>query len=341
MNAHTLTVNLARFIKNREIRFAVIHVTTRCNAKCVDRCNIWNSPPIDMSCRDVYLALDVLEKNNFSVAYFTGGETGLYPNLVDAIQYAKHKGFVTSITTNGSISKNTLSQLSRTLDVLSVSVDHYDEKTWDRMKHLPGIAKKAKETIRLAKAFGINLYAVTFLNPAWTPEEVGKVVSYVNDELEIPFAFSYPFISSNNGTYTVGGKLVASDDYLLNIKSLVSKVLELKTKGSNVATTTCYIKEVLRAYDGVPLKYPCKAGRTILTIDCRLNVFPCYKKDLLFNLKDYQNLNLQPVDSSMCDNRSCLINCFKEASENSRELFMWSYVEEFFSNPKFYLNIIR
>jgi MoaA/NifB/PqqE/SkfB family radical SAM enzyme len=294
-----------------------------------------------MSYSDICLALDVLAKNNFSVAYFTGGETGLYPNLVGAMRYAKNKGFVTSITTNGSISKDVLVQLSRTLDVLSVSVDHYDEKTWDRMKHLPGIARKAKETIRIAKAFGLSIYAVTFLNPVWTPEEVEKVVYYVNDELDIPFAFSYPFVSSNNGSYVVGGNLVAFDDYLINIKSLVSKILELKTKGSKVVTTTGYLKEVLRAYDCVPLKYPCKAGRTILTIDCNLNVFPCYKKGLLFNLKEYQNLNLQPVDSSLCDNKTCMINCFKEASENSRELYLWSYVEEFFSNAKFYINILR
>jgi MoaA/NifB/PqqE/SkfB family radical SAM enzyme len=295
-----------------------------------------------MSYSDVCLALDVLEKNKFSVAYFTGGEIGLYPNLVDAMRYAKNKGFVTSITTNGSISKDTLAQLSRNLDVLSVSVDHYNEKTWDNMKHLPGIATKAKETIRTAKSFGINLYAVTFLNPAWSPDEIEKVVHYVNDDLEIPFALSYPFISANNGTYVVGGKLSeASDSYLVNIKRLVSKVLELKTQGSKIVTTTSYLKEVLRAHDSMPLKYPCKAGRTILTIDCRLDVFPCYKKNKLFNLKDCQNLNLQSVDSSMCDNKTCMINCFKEASENSRELVLRSSVEEFFSNPKFYVNMLR
>jgi MoaA/NifB/PqqE/SkfB family radical SAM enzyme len=295
-----------------------------------------------MSYRDVCLAIDVLEKNNFSVVYFTGGETGLYPHLVDAIQYAKNKGFVTSITTNGSIPKDTLTQLSKNLDVLSVSVDLYNEKTWDSLKHLPGIAKRAKETIRTAKALGISLYAVTFLNPAWTPQEVKKVVHYVNHDLDIPFAFSYPFISTNNSTYVVGGNLSESvDGYLTNIKPLVSKILELKTTGSRVATTTCYLKEVLRAYDGVPLKYPCRAGRTILTIDCCLNVFPCYKRDKLFSLKDYANLDLQPVDSSMCDNKTCMINCFKEASENSRELYLGGLIEEFFSNPKFYLGILR
>jgi hypothetical protein len=115
----------------------------------------------------------------------------------------------------------------------------------------------------------------------------------------------------------------------------------MKLKGYKVATTTGYLREVIRAHDRLPLKYPCKAGRTILTIDCRLNVFPCYKKEKIFNLKNNQNLNLQAVDSSKCDNKNCMINCFKEASEASKENGFKAYIEELFSNPKFYLDLIH
>jgi MoaA/NifB/PqqE/SkfB family radical SAM enzyme len=38
----------SRFVRSGgEIRFAVVQVTTRCNAKCIDRCNIW-----DMDCTE-------------------------------------------------------------------------------------------------------------------------------------------------------------------------------------------------------------------------------------------------------------------------------------------------
>jgi MoaA/NifB/PqqE/SkfB family radical SAM enzyme len=327
---------------NREIKFAMIHVTTRCNAKCIDRCNIWASPPVDMSLDDVLFVIDVLAKNHFSVAYFTGGETGLYPYLVEAIEHAKKKGLITSITTNGSMPKEAVRQLSKSLDTLSVSVDHYDMQRWDEAKHLSGISKTATETIQLAKSCGINLYGVTFLNPAWNTDDVEKMVHYVNDELGIPFAFSYPYISSNDGTFTVGGNLKMNpNNFYTNLRSNVAKVLEMKLAGSQVANTTGYLRDVLRAHDNLPQKYPCKAGRVILTVDCNLDVFPCYKKSKLSNLRENQELKFQSKGDSSCDNKYCMINCFKEASQASREsVFSW-VKEEMSTNPEFFMSFLR
>lgn len=332
---------VSNFIKNRgETKFAVMHVTTRCNAKCVDRCNIWASKPYDTPLKNLLFAIDVLAKNNFSIVYFTGGETGLYPHLIEAVNYAKKKGMVTSITTNGTIPKSDLKEMSKSLDVLSVSVDNYDQQVWDEAKHVPGIAQKAAETIRAAKSYNMKVYGVTFLNPVWSISDVEKVLRYVNDDLGIPFALSYPYISTNEGTFIVGGKLRGSQIQIRHIRDMVAKVLQMKLNGSKVATTSCYLREVLRAYEGLPRKYPCRAGKSIITLDCNLNVFPCYKKKKLFNLRDRQDLNLCAVDSSKCDNQFCMINCFKEASEASKETIFTAVKEEFFSNPSFYFKIM-
>jgi MoaA/NifB/PqqE/SkfB family radical SAM enzyme len=338
----TVAKAASRFVKNsRELKFALIQVTTRCNARCVDRCNIWASRPFDMKLDDLTFAIDVLAKNGFSIVYFTGGETGLYPQLVDAVQYAKEKGMITSITTNGTIPEKNVNRMSKSLDVLSVSVDHYDEVLWDKAKGVPGISKKAKETIRTAKACGIKLYAITFLNPSWAVKDVEQVVRYVNEELGVSFALSYPYASSNGGTFVVGENLRGSlSQTQLNVRNMVAKVLEMKLLGSDVVNASCYLRDVLRVHDGLPARYPCKAGKTIITIDCNLNVFPCYKRERLFNLRERQDLDVLIADNSSCDNRECLINCFKEASLASRETFFRAVKEEFFSNPKFYLKLI-
>jgi len=291
---------------------------------------------------DLAFAIDALAKNDFSVVYFTGGETGLYPYLVEAVEYAKKNGMITSITTNGTLSQETLNRLSRSLDVLSVSVDHYDEALWDRAKHMPGISRRAKETIRAAKALGMKLYAITFLNPAWTVKEVERVVRHVNDELDVSFALSYPYVSSSEGTFVVGGTLSKSlSEEQRNVRDMVAEVLEMKLQGADVVTASCYMRDVLRAHDGLPMKYPCKAGRTIITIDCNLNVYPCYRREKLFNLRERQDLGLPVPDVSSCDNAQCLINCFKEASLASKENFLKAAKEELVSNPKFYLKLLR
>ncbi len=285
-------------------------------------------------------AIDVLAQNDFSVVYFTGGEPGLYPHLPEVVDYAKKKGMITSMTTNGTISEAALKRMSQSLDVLSVSVDHYNERLWDDAKHIAGISKKAKETIRVAKTFGISLYGITFLNPAWDVEDVEHIIQYVNNELDVPFALSYPYHSSNNSTFVVGGKLRDSRYQTQHsLRNMVAKVLEMKLHGYDVATVSSYLRDVLRAYDGLPMRYKCDAGRTIITVDCNLNVFPCYKRGVLLNLRESQDLNSFVPDNSLCDNRYCLINCFKEASLASKKTCLKAVKEEFFSNPKFYLKV--
>jgi MoaA/NifB/PqqE/SkfB family radical SAM enzyme len=302
---------------------------------------MWASEPFDMKLQDAKFAIDALAENGFSVIYFTGGETGLYPHLVEAVDYAKKKGMMTSITTNGTISETTLQKLSKSLDILSVSVDNYNETLWDEAKHVAGISKKAKRTIRIAQSYGLKVYGITFLNPAWTVEDVEQVVHYVNEELGISFALSYPYSSSNNGTFVVGGDLRRSDfQTQANLKNMVAKVLQMKLLGSDVATVSGYMRDVVRAHDGLPMRYPCKAGKSIIVVDCNLDVFPCYKREKMFNLRSAQNLRPSHLDNSACDNRYCLINCFKEASLASKETCLKAVKEEFFSNPKFYLKLV-
>lgn len=334
---------VSSFVRNNgELKFAFVQVTTRCNAKCIDRCNIWASKPLDMKLQDVTFAIDMLAKNGFSVIYFTGGETGLYPHIAEALSYAKKKGMVTSITTNGTISEDNLMKLRKDLDILSVSVDHYDESLWDNAKHVAGISKKAKETIRTAKKCAMKIYAITFLNPAWTVADIERIVHYVNEELGVSFALSYPYSSSNDGTFAVGGNLRGSKYQIQrNLRNMVAKVLQMKLLGSDVATVSGYMRDVMRAHDGLPMRYPCKAGKSAIVIDCNLNVFPCYKREKMFNLRDCQNLEISVLNNSECDNIYCLINCFKEASLASKETCLKAVTEEFFSNPKFYLKLIH
>jgi MoaA/NifB/PqqE/SkfB family radical SAM enzyme len=338
----TIASTVSNFLKNRgELKFAFIQVTTKCNARCTDRCNIWSSKPFDMPLEDIKFAIDILSKNGFSVLYLTGGETGMYPHLAEGVEYAKRKGMITSLTSNGSISSDLLKKLSKNLDFLSVSVDHCDSSVWDDAKHLPGISKKARDTIEAAKALGMKVYGITFLNSAWKVEDVERIVKYVNQELGVSFSLCYPFVSANASTFVVGLDLQKSlTQNQRQIRNMTAKILRMKLKGSDVATLTGYMKDVLRAHEGLPMKYPCRAGTSILVVDSNLDVFPCFKRKKLFNLRERQDLTLEASDNSFCDCKECLANCFKEPSVVSGKALLRVVAEEFFSNPKFYMKII-
>jgi MoaA/NifB/PqqE/SkfB family radical SAM enzyme len=121
----------------------------------------------------------------------------------------------------------------------------------------------------------------------------------------------------------------------------VIKVLKMKLSGSRITNSTGYLRDIIRAHDGLPMKYPCRAGRVIITVDCNLNVYPCYRRGRMFNLRERQNLNVSSPDTTGCDNKYCLIDCFKESSETAKQMQLRAAVEELTSSPRFYLGLIR
>jgi len=337
---NTALTTISRFVRNRcEIKFAYIQLTTRCNAKCVDRCNIWNTAPVDISFEDLKYTADILAENRFCVMYFTGGEPSLYPHLVEAVKYAKSKGMITSLTSNGSITRAQLRDLRDDLDVLSISVDHYDGAEWDKTKRVKGISNKALEAIEAAKDYGINVSGLTFINPTWDVETLEKTIKYVDKTLDVSFACCYPCVSANNSTFVVGKRLTLEAQQS-NLKVLFGKMLQMKREGYNIAEFSEYLKDVQMAHANLPMKHPCKAGRLIILIDCNLDVFPCFKRGKLFNLRDPKNRALT-FGACPLDDKNCLTGCFKEPSIASKWEFLDTAVNEFLQNPAFYFKIIK
>ncbi len=329
----------SNFIKNGfAAKFAHIQLTTKCNAKCLDRCDIWASKPSEISFQDLKFAIDVLAKNNFSVIYFTGGEPSLYPNLSDALKYVKSKKMLTSLTSNGSITPKQLWELKDYLDLLSISIDHYNEKEWNRLKNVNDISSKAKTAIKVAKKYGINVVGLTFINPSWTTNDIEKIVKYTNIELGTSFSFCYPFISSNEGTFHVGQNL-SLEKQQIHLKQLFGKIKSLKEQGYDIANLSEYLDDIQLAHNDLPMKHNCKAGRNVLVIDCNLDVFPCFKRAKMFNLKkDQFRYNEQKC---LFDNKNCLTGCFKEPSVVSGKQILRTIRSESNKNLRIYLKYIR
>jgi MoaA/NifB/PqqE/SkfB family radical SAM enzyme len=329
----------SNFIKSGfAVKFAHIQLTTKCNAKCVDRCNIWATKPSEIPFQELKYAIDILAKENFSVIYFTGGEPSLYPHLIDALKYVKSKNLLTSITSNGSITEKQLWELREYLDLLSVSVDHYDEKEWNKIKHVDDAASKAKNTIKTAKKFGINVVGLTFINPIWTTDDIEKIVKYTNNQLGVSFAFCYPCISSNGGTFVVGKNLTLEKQQA-HLKQLFAKIKSLKDQGYDITDLSEYLDDIQLAHQDLPMKHKCKAGRNVLLIDSNLDVFPCFKRGKMFNLKNDQ---FKP-DTKDCpiDDKNCLTGCFKEPSIVSGGQIVTVIKSEFGKNFRLYLRFIK
>lgn len=106
-----------------------VFVTDICNMGCRE-CHYANSDKPGFSLNQVghmqpHLFRKLMDEvPGRPVVSFTGGEPLLHPNICDLITYAKQKGRVSTLVTNGWFLEDKVEELCRTrLDLLSVSVD--------------------------------------------------------------------------------------------------------------------------------------------------------------------------------------------------------------------------
>lgn len=109
--------------KDNSIKAANWYVTSKCNYNC-EFCDMKNLDDEVTEILDSKTILRKLIQLNIEKINIVGGEPLLYPFTYDIIKIAKRMGFVTSITTNGSLlTKSKIEMFSPYLDWIELSVD--------------------------------------------------------------------------------------------------------------------------------------------------------------------------------------------------------------------------
>jgi MoaA/NifB/PqqE/SkfB family radical SAM enzyme len=297
---------LRRFIKGYR-RTGVFAITTRCNCRC-QMCNMYENEPVDMRYSDVVKVLDFMAENKFLLVYFTGGEPSLHPDLVRMVRYADKLGLITSLTTNGTISAGTLQELKEAgLNTLSISIDSWDPAVAENVRKHRGILEKQLTAFENARKLEIRTYSLTYLGTHLNPDNIEKMVSYVNSHLDVPFGFCYPVITDRN-TYLLGKSARMHSEPTM--KEIVERLLALKKKGHRIVNMSVSMEEIVRFLSNQPLRFPCKGGEHVFYIDWFGNFYPCFMKSKLFNPLEGDKPHF--LKNIGCND--CLIDCFREPS---------------------------
>jgi MoaA/NifB/PqqE/SkfB family radical SAM enzyme len=252
--------------------------------------------------------LDFLYDNKFMIVYFTGGEPTLHPDLVPLVRHANRLGLVTSMTTNGTSSLTTLTQLRDAgLDVLSVSLDHWDNEVCERLRGHQQIQAKQEAKLRYAKQIGLRVYALTYLNSLLCQDgAIQTFVEYVDHKLDVPIAFCFPTACEEN-TYRLCG--VGPEPDYARLYDTIYTILQLKRRGHRIVNPTVYLEDVLRFLRRKPPTVYCRGGEDVIYVDWLGNMYPCFLRSKLFNaLKDAPHF----LHDVQCND--CVINCFREPS---------------------------
>jgi len=300
----------ARFLRGYR-RIGIFAVTSKCNCRC-EMCDIYLSKPFDIGFPEATRVLDFMAKNEFLVAYFTGGEPSLHPRLVDIVDYAVKCGLLTSLTTNGTIPEKTLKALHKVgLHSLSVSVDSWNPQICSKIRGFKDILEKQKKTVELAKKLKMGVYTLTYLGLHITEENIEDMVEYVNNTLGVPFALCYPTETDVN-TYQLGNRITMHSPS--SFQAIARKLLALKKRGYKIANTATYLEEIIRFHDKKPTKYPCKCGEYVFYIDWFGDLYPCFTKDKLFNILELTESDAKPYFPKNVACNQCLVDCFREPS---------------------------
>jgi MoaA/NifB/PqqE/SkfB family radical SAM enzyme len=317
---------IGRFLAGNR-RTAIFALLPVCNCRCV-MCDMWKQEKVFISLKDARRVIDFLHDNGFFAAYFTGGEPTLHPNLPEIVEYASSLGMFTSITTNGTSSKKLISTLKESgLNLLSVSLDHWDENICEEIRRFKGIKKREEETIRFAKQIGLSVYALSFLNPYLVRDGVEHMVEYVNTKLGVPMGFCYPTDCDMN-SYRLGGEISGEVQVRDHLNEALVKMLELKKqKGYSIANPYQYIMDTVHFNKNEQPSRYCKGGEDVFYIDWKTNVYPCFLKSKLFNIASGEAPHF--LENVACN--QCAINCFREPS----------MLPGFFTSPKMAFQEVR
>jgi len=147
-----------------------LELTERCNLQCV-HCYV-RQPAGDVARRERELTgeqwfgvLDQLVEAGCLKLLMTGGEVLLRPDFSNIFLYAKRKGLLVSVFTNGTLLTPEVADLFFEWPPLSLSITVYGatEETYERMTGVPGSYRRFRQGIELLHERGVPFQLKTVL----------------------------------------------------------------------------------------------------------------------------------------------------------------------------------
>ncbi len=250
---------------NDEFTFsnAYLHITNYCNYHCIG-CYSHDShrnKSQDLSTEEIGRILKSLRSLGVKTLVISGGEPFIREDLVLLLRTAKHDLEYEKIIvgSNGSlINENLIQSLLGNIDSLVIAIDGYNYKNASFIRDDSSF-EKSINAIQLAKANNIPVSILPTIhkkNFLYLPEYIK-----LSQELQVPMSFSI---------LTCDRKIKPFDDYVLDEADFVDLILRSKSSPElNIADTPLNLEEISFT-DG------CGAGRNMLSVDARGNVYPCH-----------------------------------------------------------------
>ncbi len=247
-------------------------VNARCNLKC-SFCQYWKNPGEEMSQEDIFRMLD--EASSFGIGVYNAWtvEPLLREDLPQILKYAKSRGLITGLVTNGLLLAKRAEELGD-LDYLSVSVDGIKS-----YRELRGIElENTLAGIRAAKKAGHEI----LINCVISSKNTSELEDLVHLAEELGTWISFEPLHESAGISDSVWRDLGIRDRSIHEKA-VCRLMELKRGGAPIINSLTYLEMI----SSLEPRFKCHASDIILHVasdgsieNCRVHSQP------LANVKD-------------------------------------------------------
>lgn len=180
-----------KWVKQRLPYSVLFELTARCNMNCV-HCYLQNVHDTkELSYDKIIEIIDILYEKGIVFLTFTGGEILLRKDFVDIYLYAKKKGFLVELFTNGYLFDDKIIDVLAEYPPLLVDISLYgaSENTYRKVTGLQNAFARVIQNCKKLKKAGIRVSLKSPIIDLTYPEI--KDMQMLADKLQIPFVYTF------------------------------------------------------------------------------------------------------------------------------------------------------
>lgn len=262
----------AEWVANRTPFSVLFELTAKCNMNCI-HCylqNVHNSQQLSFD--EVIQIIDILYDIGILFLTFSGGEILTRKDFGDIYLYAKKKGFLVELFTNGYLFNDEIIEMLREYPPLLVDISLYGalEDTYYKVTQIPGAFSRVIENCKKLKNAGVR---VSLKSPIidLTLSELSDMQALAN-ELEIPFVYTFDICNTIDKERSPKNHQVSLSEILKHEFANYYKQLEegTRNKRSNY-------DEIIEQLKNNKMVYSCNVAINSFVVDYFGNICPCMK----------------------------------------------------------------
>lgn len=264
-----------RLVSRDNIYSVTFEMTYNCNEKCVHCYAFSDRIEQRLSYSEYCAIIDDLYDMNCQRISFTGGDPFVNPDFIDVFKYARKKGFICDIYTNGQYLHDNQERFDEIIKLfpgtIYISLYGPSAAIHDKITRIAGSFDKTLAVIRKLKQAGIfvviNIMALN-INGDFIPATIDMLKSY-----GIEYRVGFSIINQNDGSSE-------PMKYFLDDKGKVKKIMRL--------THTTDVFNDISLEDRM-----CGAAQTSLSVSPTGDVYPCISiKQKLGNIRQTKIKNI-------------------------------------------------